>query len=483
VISPAVAAGVRRWKEDPVQFVHDLWPDVVIDPFQETVLRAFPSQDPKKMRIAIQACVGVGKGAVMAWCGWNFLLCYCTTPGKHPNGAVVAPTEKMLRDNIWKEYAVWWRQSPVLSKIFDITTERIFARDHPETWWLSARTYPKDPDNNTLGRTLSGLHSENMLIQIDESATVPPAILDAAEQARSSTSWFKVMQAGNPISLLGSLYEAATKRRERWMVVEVTGDPDDPKRCTRIPLDMAMEAIADKGRDDPWVMAHILGKFPPGGINTLITPDDVELAMNRAPRIDEFDFAPRILGIDVAREGLDRSVIFRRQGRMVYAPDVMRGVMGREGSQRAANHWNSWRADACFIDNTGGFGGSWLDHLKDMGHTPIPIHFAAAPFDPRFLNKRAEMWFALATWIKEGGALPRIPDLANELTAVTYAHKGDKLKLEDKDAIKKRLGFSPDLADALALTFASPVAVARGPLWERENKSHVIAEYDPYALS
>jgi len=66
------------------------------------------------------------------------------------------------------------------------------------------------------------------------------------------------------------------------------------------------------------------------------------------------------------------------------------------------------------------------------------------------------MWFGMAEWVKRGGALPNIPELIPELTQPTYGLKNGKVALEDKDAIKKRIGRSPDLADALALTFALP---------------------------
>jgi len=62
----------------------------------------------------------------------------------------------------------------------------------------------------------------------------------------------------------------------------------------------------------------------------------------------------------------------------------------------------------------------------------------------------------MADWVKRGGSLPPIPELVQELTSPTYTFNQGKLQLEDKDQIKARIGRSPDLADALALTFALP---------------------------
>jgi hypothetical protein len=67
------------------------------------------------------------------------------------------------------------------------------------------------------------------------------------------------------------------------------------------------------------------------------------------------------------------------------------------------------------------------------------------------------MWLLMADWVKTGAQLPNVPELIDELCVPTYGFKGDRLLLEDKDLIKERLGRSPDIADALALTFAHPV--------------------------
>ena len=68
------------------------------------------------------------------------------------------------------------------------------------------------------------------------------------------------------------------------------------------------------------------------------------------------------------------------------------------------------------------------------------------------------MFFELAKWVRSGGCLPNDPVLREELLALTYSFQGDKFRLDSKDDIKDVLGHSPDRADAVALTFAMPVA-------------------------
>jgi hypothetical protein len=81
-----------------------------------------------------------------------------------------------------------------------------------------------------------------------------------------------------------------------------------------------------------------------------------------------------------------------------------------------------------------------------------------------------------------GGALPESAELLAALTQTTYSFKGDKLILEPKDVVKVRLGYSPDDADAAALTFAYPVTplVDMRRVFGKANSRHTF-EYNPYA--
>jgi hypothetical protein len=160
----------------------------------------------------------------------------------------------------------------------------------------------------------------------------------------------------------------------------------------------------------------------------------------------------------VAREGDDSSIIFPRQGLVAFQPMQFRNVSSVEGAGAVARKWDEWDADACFVDATGGYGWGWIDQLKQLGKAPIPVQYAGMAHDKqRYFNKRAEMAFDLVNWIKQGGAMPDIPELSRALTETTYAFKGDAFIIEPKEEIKKKLGFSPDHFDALMETFAEPV--------------------------
>jgi len=442
---------IADWRRSALQFVGDNWPGLTLDDWQYDVIKALPNHN----RVVMRACTGPGKTLVLALAGWWRLSCFADK-GEHPKGAALSITKDNLSDNLWPELAKWQNQSSFLSAAFEWHKERIQAKDHPETWFLSARSYAKDADADAIGRALSGLHSQYPFILLDETGDMPTAVGKAAEQIFTGAPKNAfIIQGGNPTSSTGLLYQVCNALRALWHIVVITADPDDPKRTPRVSVEYARSQIEAYGRDNPWVMATILGLFPPQGFNSLLGIEDVEAAQNRFLYPDQFEWAPKILGVDVARFGDDRSVIFPRQGLMAGQPTTIRQQRTTDIAAKCATIMQSWGAAQTFVDDTGHWGHGVIDNLITARHPAIGIQFHAPAIDPRYRNKRAEMWFAMAEWIKTGGKLPPIPEIVAELTIPTYSFSNGKIIMEDKDQVKKRLGRSPDLADALALTFAT----------------------------
>jgi phage terminase large subunit len=438
----------ERWKASPATFVRDAF-GVVPDPWQAEVLEAFPHHQ----RLAMKACKGPGKTAVEAWLAWNFLLTRWD-----PKIAATSITGDNLADNLWAEMAKWQQKCAYLGEQFQWTKDRIFCRARPETWFMSARTWNRSANASEQGNTLAGLHADYVMFVLDESGGIPDAVMTAAEAALSSCKEGHIVQAGNPTHLEGPLWRACTSERQLWHVTEITADPDDKKRSTRVKAAWAKEQIQKYGRDNPWVMVNVFGKFPPSSFNTLIGPDECAEATRRSYRAEDIAGAARVLGVDVARFGDDASVIFPRQGLQAFTPIRLRNADGLQGAGAVARKWQDWSADACFIDDTGGWGASWIDQLSRLGRNATGVGFASRPTSPRYDNKRTEMYFEAIQWIKDGGALPDCPELIAGLSQITYSFRGDRLLLEPKEQLKQRLGYSPDEADAFALTFAEKVA-------------------------
>lgn len=468
---------IKRWRENPVTFAVDNF-NIEPDAWQVEAMTALGGDYDPKRRLCMKACTGPGKSATLAWMGWHRLVCFAQH-GEHPKGAALSITKDNLQDNLWAELAKWQGRSEFLKAAFEWTKSTIYAKDHPETWFLSARSFAKDADAESIGRALSGLHSKFPFILLDETGDMPVPVGRAASQIfTGSPIDAAIIQAGNPTSTSGLLYDSCTKGRDSWNVITITADPKDPKRTPRVSVEHAQEMIDTYGSDNPWVMATILGLFPPTGFNSLLGPDDVDQAMNRHYRIEQFGHAPVVLGGDVARQGDDESVISRRQGLVAFPLRSMRIPDTMLVANQFIMESKQYEADGFFVDETGGYGAGVVDAMRQLGHDVVGVQFSGKPNDYRYFNKRSEMYFELADWVKQGGALPKDDKLKEELCAVTFVYQKDKFRIVEKEIIKDAIGRSPDRADALALTFAFPVS-KKPPFGIARSAT---TDYNPYDL-
>lgn len=469
------ASKLALYRERPLVMVREMF-GVEPDPWQADALEAYP----RTPRMAMKACKGPGKTALLAWIGWNFLL---TRP--HAMIGATSISSDNLKANLWTELARWYQKNAALQGIFEMTKTEIFARDHPATWKLQARTWAKDADPTTIGNALSGLHAPYVMWLLDESGGYPDALMPTCEAIfAGSPIEAHIVQAGNPTHLSGPLYAACTRNRSSWLVIEITADPDDPKRSSRISVEHARQQIKDwGGRENAWVMVNILGKFPPASFNALIGPDEVAAAQKRFYRAHEIGFGtPIILSVDVARFGDDKSVIGRRQGIQMFPFDKRRGLDSIQGAGWVSRTWTDHNAAGCFIDMTGGYGAGWFDQLVVLGRSPIGVQYAGEAHAPdRYFNKRTEMAFDFVDWIKRGGAIPEDDSLARALIETTYTFKGDRLILEPKESVKTKIGFSPDEMDSGMQTFAEAIAAPAALTAGRVNRSAVPEPYKPFA--
>lgn len=466
------ATKLKKWKDDPVLFVRELF-KVEPDEWQKEALIEFRNNN----RICMKASKGVGKTTTLSWMIWNFLL---TRP--HPKVAITSISADNLSDGLLSELSLWYGKAPILQAIFTITKTKIFAKEYPETWFCSARAWSKSADKSQQALTLAGLHSEYILFVIDEVGGIPDGIVATAEAALAGGKESKLVIAGNTVMASGPLWRAATSERNLWRVITINSDPDNPKRSPRVSIQWAREQIEKYGRDSDFVKVNVFGEFPSQSINALLGVDEVELAMTRTYRSEEFSHSQKRLGIDVARFGDDDTVIFPRQGLMAYQPVILKNARSNEIAARILASKAEWNSEIEFVDGTGGYGSGVVDSLMQAGHSPYEIHFSSRATDPRFFNKRTEMWWTMAEWIKRGGALPKMPELIKELTAPEYFYHQGKLRLEEKDSVKVKLGKSPDLADALALTFALADMPAQDSIQALlvTNKSRLKYEFDPF---
>lgn len=307
---------------------------------------------------------------------------------------------------------------------------------------------------------------------IDEVAQVKPEvweeIIRPALSDRNGWAWFLGTPKG--INLFSALFFAAEERedwaRARYTVYDTDALPE--REVEKMRAEMSESAFA----------REYLCDFSAAGEDQLLSLTDIEAAAHRVYKPGEVDHAARILGVDPARFGNDRSVIIPRQGLQVFDPMVYRGLDNMDFAGKIAVKIDQWKPDAVFID--AGAGAGVIDRLRQLGHDVMEINFGGKATDQRYVNKRTEMWYEMAEAVKAGLAIPNDNNLKLELATPTYSFDpSNRIKLESKDDIKKRMpdSASPDLADALALTYAFPVT----KMTAMQAASRTKREYDPYA--
>lgn len=226
---------------------------------------------------------------------------------------------------------------------------------------------------------------------------------------------------------------------------------DDPRKD---------EAWRDKKKEelDPVIFAQEVEiDYSASVNNAFIGSELVAAAQHRGPA-DVEAVGMKILGVDAAHFGDDRSVITYRRGRLVTPQWVIgEAIDGPALAGRIVKIADDLGGVDQIVVELSGPGVSCFDHLRLTKYRDktIGIHPGARRNDSKHYNMRALMWARLKEWLEDGpNVLPKCGDLKAEVTAMQYSYRDGQLLMEDKASFKKRVHRSPDLADSLALTFA-----------------------------
>ena len=432
------------------------------------------------IQIATASGHGVGKSALV---GWLTLWAFSTFPGTR--GVITANTETQLKTKTWVELSKWFRLF-IAREMFDLQATRLSAKDPLEAaeWRIDQVPWS---ERNT--EAFAGLHNEGkrIIVIFDEASAIPDIIWETTEGALTDSNteilWFVF---GNPTRNTGRFREcfAGGKHHQNWLCHTV--DSRTVKVTNKEQIQKWLNAY---GEDSDFFRVRVRGLFPRVGAMEFISRVLAEEASVREVQTNKYD--PLVMGVDVARFGDDESVIWFRKGRdaRTFPPMTFAGVDTMTLAGKVAEQFLAHRADAVFVDG-GGVGGGVVDRLRQLNIPVIEVQFGSKPDnlnadEPNvsYSNKRAEIWGAMRYWLK-GGAIPEDKELVEQMSGVLYGFNANNaIQLERKEDMKKRGLSSPYRADALALTFAYPVApniFAGGH--PQMQQPRVLTEYDPMNL-
>lgn len=409
----------------------------------------------KKIGVSIMSGKGTGKDAIAA----IIIDWWLTTSSKLVKIGCIAPTKPQLRDVLWSEISKWHKQSLLYdgscpgNNTKELLSERFFIKGHSQDRFAVART-ANVKDGEASAAALDGLHSDYLLIVLDEAASIHEKVFKALVTTLTGPmNW--VFMIFNPTNATGSAVKSHTEQREEWVCLR--WDAEDSENVTKESIER-MERLY--GRDSNAFRVWVKGLPPKADPDTLIPWDWVMDAVGRD--IEPCEDDPVVMGIDVARFGDDRSVICTRKGGLV---DEFRAYEKMDTEIIAGWAMGAIADDepSCVMVDTIGIGAGVADKLRHrVGNVEIvDINVSETPSEKeKFKKLRDELWWnTRELFEKRVISIPDDDELIAELTIPTYRLDDGKVKVMSKKEMKKKRkdaelgGYkSPDKADALVFT-------------------------------
>lgn len=423
------------------------------------------------IREAVASGHGIGKSALVSW-----IILWAIATHEDTKGVVTANTDTQLKSKTWAELAKWYRLF-IAKDLFKFTATSIFSAEpeHEKTWRIDAIPWSKDNPE-----AFAGLHNQGkrILVIFDEASAIADEIWEVTEGALTDSDTEIIWCAfGNPTRNNGRFFDCFGLHRHLWKNKQI-----DSRTVAISNKKQLQEWVDTYGIDSDFVKVRVRGIFPSTSAKQFIPGQYIDQARGKNIHKHEFDFAPAVIGVDPSWSGDDEFVIWLRQGRMAKKL----GIYQKNDDDVAmasivAGFQDDYKATAVFIDMGYGTG------IASVGNTILNRTWTLVAFGSKsskkgFVNKRAEMWGDMKQWLKDGGCIEDDDNLCRELgSPEAYVNQKGEIILESKDDMKRRGVRSPNRADALALTFAYPVAIVN-PLDEllAKNAQHnSYSNYDP----
>lgn len=495
-----IVESIIHWQQYPLDWVKDKFPTIVLSSQQKQYfvelsrllnakIKAYETPEllsevereyAGKIGISIMAGQGVGKDFISALTMIYFLDVF-------PYAKITATgvTGKHLRNVLWSECAKVMgmalkcdpkdSMSPtIIEKEMVWQTERIYRKgikNEGSRWFAEAVTINPNSTEEDQAKTLYGRHEDYQLIVMDEAASIPEPVFSPLEGTLTGMCCIGLM-IFNPTRNKGYAYDSHYGNVHSGKWIKLRWNAEESELVTPEHL----SKMARYGKDSNTYRVKVLGLPPVLSSGGMFPYDLVREAIDREFDISPFD--PVMCGVDAGGGG-DRSVVCVRTGPVVSPfeskltsdPDVL--------ADWAAGILMRVEATVAFVDNIG-LGWYLPKALFNRGidARPADSRNATDLDEPeRFLNKRAEMYWNLKLAFENRAiSIPNDEELIDELGAIMQDNAGQKVKIGDKKEIRKKIGFSPDKADALAMTYYENDSLFR------KVKRQPAKEYEPQEL-
>lgn len=445
----------RLYAHNPVGWVTERLKQIVWSKQREIMLSI---RDHR--RTAVRSCHGVGKShtasLVAAW--WL---------DTHPPGEAFvvtsAPTFAQVRAILWRYIRRTHRRGKLAGRVNQ-------TEWHIDDELVAFGRKPADHDESAF----QGIHARYVLVILDEACGIPEQLWIAAD-ALTTNADCRILAIGNPDNP-SSHFRKVCQPGSGWHVIGISAFESPNLTGEEVPDEVAQalvgrewveEKATEWGEDNPLYKSKVLGEFSEDAPNKVVRASDVaRCRIDPEKKLTPEELQPVELGVDVGGGG-DETVIRERRGRRAGREWRAHTDRPEKIAPLVLQALKESGATVVKVDSIGvGFGviGELRNAAGRGEHTAhiLAVNVAEAASQPtKFMNLRAELWWEIGRGLSESAGWD-LSSMANGDTTVAQLlspqwdvdPKG-RIRVEPKDEIKRRLGRSPDNADALLLAFYS----------------------------
>jgi hypothetical protein len=413
--------------------------DKRLEPESKKILMAVARHD----YVAIPAGRGVAKTFTLA-----VLTIWWLYTRRNARVAVTGPKFDQLKLTIWAEIQKWLAGAPTMQDQLKWTAERILHLD-PKMNSFGFILTSKEKEN------IAGVHGDHVLWIADEASNIDNVIFETIFGGMNDPE-AKFVMSGNPTKASGVFFDAAFGRdKHKWFVLNFNSE----KSARAMRNKLWWERMQRYPKDSDVYRVNVLGLPPRGNPKAIISLEECTRARDRE------DILPGNyleMGLDPAAEGDDLCTIAIRQGMVLKEIRCFSKTQAQEVVNYTLNMLKEYRAKTGItskvrikVDDTG-FGQA-IRHMLALDEynniEVIPCLFGGKGND-EYKDYATIMWYELRGAINDM-SLPNDDELIEELSTRESQYVGQNcLRVEPKREYKKRLGRSPDRADACILCFA-----------------------------
>jgi hypothetical protein len=407
---------------------------------------------------AVRSCHGSGKSFIAAW-----IVCWWLATHEDARVVTSAPSQNQVKNILWMEVRRAWRKTGMPGYITESEIPEWKLNGEVIAFGRKPADYA-DPDQAMT--TFQGIHAKHVLVLLDEGSGIPDWLATAAENL-TTNEFSRVLIIGNPdnpasyfakVSGPGHLYHRI--RISAWDLPAYTGEEVPEDVADRLTGKLWVEERRVRwGEGSMYWTSKVEAEFPEVAEDVLFTPSiiargiQVDLSSNAVTKTRGTG------GFDVARMGKDESIIYVNKRGYVR----MRARWSKLDTMAlVAKYGEIWpqsnpsASPTMWVDVTGGLGTGPHDRLKELGYPVVEFNFGSSAINKdKFKNRRAEAYWEAAEAVEAGRI--DLDELDEELQRELMEHRFKRnstglIQIEAKEDVAKRIGHSPDRADAFVMS-------------------------------